>query len=87
MLKPVGGIDFDKPTTIINTTSQDFTCTYDTHGTGNPISYTIKSRESGTFPYKVAVHIAKHLAKHIVGKKSGVITQAAKEEVYNSLFI
>lgn len=87
MLLPSDTPDKTKQTTIMNPTSDDFTCTYDTNHNGMPLSYTIKSREAGTFPYEVAIHIAKKLAYHMASNKGGVITQARKEKIYNDLFI
>lgn len=86
-LIPTDAVDDNLPTTIINPTSHDFSCTYDTMGNGTPIKYTIKSRESGTYPRRVACHIAKKLTDFIVNQNTGVITQALKEKTYNGLFI
>lgn len=87
MLTSVDHVDLEKPTTIVNPTSYDFTCTYDLNRDGNPVSYTIKSRESATYPYKIAIHVAKHLTKFIVNKLSGVKTQALKKKTFDSLFV
>lgn len=51
---------------IFNPLSTDFTTTYDIHGTGEPVSYTIHAGELEGFPAPVADHIAKHLAHEYV---------------------
>jgi hypothetical protein len=79
------GEDNQRPVYIFNPTSSDFTCTYDTNGDGNPLSYTIGSREAKKFPQVIAQHIAKKLTEQIVGKLPGVITDTILTAVMDSI--
>lgn len=73
--------------TIINPTSDDLTYTYDVNEDGKPVSYTVKSRESGTFKRVVANHIAKHITTHILNQRNTYATPEQIKAIYDSLFI
>jgi len=75
LLKPIDSKNPDEIVSIVNPTSQDFTCAHDTNEDGIPIEYTVKSRQGGQFARVVADHIAHQLMQEIVGQKVGVITQ------------
>lgn len=51
---------------VYNPTKEDFTCTYDTNGDGQPLSYTVNSMDIAFFPDFIAEHVKKHLADKII---------------------
>lgn len=68
---------------IFNLDTEDFTTTYDIHGTSIPVSFTAPAQQITYFEEPVAKHLAKHLAKHMLNKRE--VGAGYYEAEYDSL--
>jgi len=54
---------------IFNPLPHDFECNYDIHGTGNPETFTIPSKENARFESHLSDHLGKHLLEAYVNMR------------------
>ena len=53
---------------LFNPDVDDFTCSYDIKGTGEPEQFTVKSMQTATYPNFLGQHIKKYLVNHLIIK-------------------
>ncbi len=56
-------------TYIFNPLKTDFTITYDIHGTGSPVPFTIPAIDMAGFEEPVATHVLTHLSQAILNER------------------
>lgn len=60
---------------IVNPSSKDFSCTYDTNEDRKPVTYTIKSREGAMLKRFIADHVSHKLCTQILSDYKGIVTE------------